>query len=253
MDRRSALERLDALRAGSDDLSEPEMAGLADALSLDDRLRLDFDRRRDWDRGITAAIRDVPVPEGLRDRLITRLSDQADRRPRPASRSRRRFLAAAAGLAASAVSGLVYWEVAAARDPVTMAEARDAAQQLLVQSEAPAFNSDFTPSLPDPRWQTRLRVHEPVYGAIDRDGHRAAAWHISSQSRARWRAVVVAVPLGDFASPPEANSISDRDYVPGGKVKGVRTVRWTQNGFVYVCCVDDLESLIAELENTRFA
>ena len=74
MNARTALERLDAVRPGSDDLSETEMAGLEEALAEDAELRTEFDRRREWDRGIAEALRDVPVPEGLKGRLLTRLA-----------------------------------------------------------------------------------------------------------------------------------------------------------------------------------
>ena len=254
MNRQTALERLDAIRVGSDDFSDPEMAGLADALAGDDGLQEEFDRRRDWDARIAGAVRDVPVPDGLKDRLITRLSQAEGLPTRPVTTSRRRMLATFSALAAGLAAGIVYWTVTGMNDPVTTAEARDAAEQVIsAQTDLVPFDGRFTPSLPD-RWQRQLRVHQPAYGVLGPSGsHRAAAWHVSSHGGGEWHAVVVAVPVGDFASPPEATSISDRDYVPGGNMKGIQTVRWTQDGFVYVCCVDRLDALIAELENAPLA
>lgn len=256
MDRQTALERLDAVRPGSDDFSDPEMAGLQDALAADGRLRAEFDRRRDWDLGIAAAVRDVPVPEGLKDRLLTRLATaETVAPPRPASPGRRRALVALSAAAVSLVAGVIYWTVAGSHAPVAVAEARDAAAELLAGriKEVP-FNGDFEPKLPADEWETRLRVVSRDLGMLAEGGeHRAVAWRVRSSGRATWQAVLVAVPADGVVSPPEADSVFDRDYLPGGKLSGIQTVRWTQGGVVYVCCTDDLDALINELGTSRLA
>lgn len=257
MNPRTALERLDAVRPGSDDLSGPEMAGLADALAGDAELRAEFDRRRGWDREIASAIRDVPVPDGLKDRLLARLAmpEPASAPPRT-SLSRRRLIMSLATLATGIAAGVVYWTAADSPSPVSVAEMRDAATELLSPRAADVpFNDDFDPRLPE-TWKTRLKVTAGPLGVLAEDGGpRAAAWRVRSRGRAGWLAVVVAVPVDRVESPPTADSISDRDYVANPKASGVRTVQWTQDGFVYVCCVTDpdLDTLIGELETVRFA
>lgn len=257
MDRRTALERLDAVRLGSDDLSEPEMAGLRDALAADGDLRTEFDRRHDWDRGIAAAVRDVPIPIGLKDRLLTRLaSAEAVAPPRPTSPSRRRALAALTAVAAALLAGVIYWGVSNSHKPVTVTEARDAASALLSPSaEDTPFNGSFDPKLPSPVWETRLTI-APLrrLGLLAEDGeHRAAAWRVRSGGRAPWQAILVAIPVENVVSPPQAKDIIDRDYVPDGPGSRLRSVSWTQDGFVYICCSDGLDDLISELHRSRLA
>ena len=74
MNARSALERLDAVRPGSDDLSLPEMAGLGDALTNDPALAAEYRRRQAWDRAVAVSMHDVAVPEGAKERLLERLA-----------------------------------------------------------------------------------------------------------------------------------------------------------------------------------
>jgi hypothetical protein len=250
MDRQTALERLDAVRPGSDDLSDPEMAGLSDALAGDNDLRAEFDRRRNWDRGIASAVRDVPVPEGLKGRLLTRLAAaETVIPPRPVSRSRRRVLASLSAAAAALMAGAIYWTIAGSHEPVTIAEARDAAAEVLMgRGDDVPFNGDVDPKVPT-GWETRFGIGSPVLGLLADSGeHRAAAWRVRSTRGAHWQAVLVAIPVDDVVSPSTAASISDRDYVPGGNVSGVQTVSWTQGGFVYVCCTNNLDALIGELD-----
>lgn len=258
MDRRTALERLDAVRPGSDDLSDPEMAGVRDALAGDDELRSEFDHLREWDRGLAAAMHGAPVPAGLKDRLLTRLAEPGPGPPaRATSLGRRRMLASLATIAAGVAAATVYWTVTDSHEPVTLAEARDAAAGLLdPRAEGVPFNGDFEPKLPDSSWESRLTVVPRRFGLLGENGeHRAAAWRVSSGGRAAWQAVLVAIPIDDVASPPVADAISDRDYLPPGQMAGLQSVSWTQGDFVYVCVVErgGLDALMDELHNARFA
>ncbi len=72
-------DAIESCRPGSDDLSLPEMAPLAEMLSADTALSADtvlhatFNRIQRLDRRIAAATRDVPVPAGLVERVLARL------------------------------------------------------------------------------------------------------------------------------------------------------------------------------------
>lgn len=76
--RRSWQHLIDCCRPGSDDASQPEMAELAQGLAADDDLRALYQRSQRFDTAIAAAFHDVPVPEGLADRLQRRLAERQD-------------------------------------------------------------------------------------------------------------------------------------------------------------------------------
>lgn len=73
-------DAIESCRPGSDDLSLPEMAQLAEALSADAGLRASFNRVQRLDRRIAAATRDVSVPGGLAERILARLQVPAANR-----------------------------------------------------------------------------------------------------------------------------------------------------------------------------
>jgi len=68
------LERLDACRPGSNDLADPEMEILATRLATSPELDELRQRLQRLDRELGHAFRDVPVPEGLADRILARLA-----------------------------------------------------------------------------------------------------------------------------------------------------------------------------------
>ena len=231
MDRRTVLERLDAVRPGSDDLSLPEMAEAGDALERDSRLAEAFDRLQEWDGRIAVAMQDVPVPADLKDRLLSRLADsEATTRQAARRHSRRRVLAIVSGLAASLVAGGLFW-AATSTEPVTVAEMRDAAGALLSRRAVDVpFDGGFEPRLPSGSLRTRLRFSEPAVGLLDQ---RVAAWRFTTGGRRPLQGVLAVTPVENVATPPEADSIFDREYVAAGNA-----VAWKEGDFVYVCYVD---------------
>jgi hypothetical protein len=68
---RELREAVDACRPGHDDLQLPEMASLREVLVRDEGIRRLFERTRRIDTEIARAMRDVAVPEGLEQRLLT--------------------------------------------------------------------------------------------------------------------------------------------------------------------------------------
>jgi hypothetical protein len=122
-------EAMEACRPGSDDLSDPGLAILAERLAAGGELKEVFDRLQQVDGSLAEAFRDVPVPGGLADRITARLA-AADEAPdtsgekrdaggaapsfpigaaaeRPRRLSRRWLLGAAGGVAAAAASIVV--------------------------------------------------------------------------------------------------------------------------------------------------
>lgn len=68
------LEAIEACRPGSDDLADPALTDLADQLETDPELRELYERLQRVDGRLAAVFADVPVPEGLAQRIIDRLA-----------------------------------------------------------------------------------------------------------------------------------------------------------------------------------
>jgi hypothetical protein len=66
-------EQLDACRPGSNDLDLPELAALRQRLARDAKLAEQFEHIVQFDLRIAAALRDVPVPSDLGERILARL------------------------------------------------------------------------------------------------------------------------------------------------------------------------------------
>jgi hypothetical protein len=69
------IEAIEACRPQSDDHLQPDLAPLAAKLAGSARLREAFERIQKTDAAIGRAVREVPVPEGLADRLLVRLAE----------------------------------------------------------------------------------------------------------------------------------------------------------------------------------
>jgi hypothetical protein len=69
------IEAIEACRPQSDDLLQPDLAFLAVELAGNAQLQETFERVQKTDAAIGRVFRDVPVPEGLVDRLIVRLAE----------------------------------------------------------------------------------------------------------------------------------------------------------------------------------
>ena len=72
--KRRILEALEACRPGSDDVADPALEYLAAELDANPELEVLYGRLQRVDETLAAAFRDVPVPEGLQQRLLDRLA-----------------------------------------------------------------------------------------------------------------------------------------------------------------------------------
>jgi hypothetical protein len=68
------LEALEACRPGSDDLKDPALAFLAEQLAADPQLAELAERLTRVDSSVAEAFGDVPLPDGLADRIMARLA-----------------------------------------------------------------------------------------------------------------------------------------------------------------------------------
>ncbi|MGA2034471.1 MAG: hypothetical protein ABSG68_19670 [Thermoguttaceae bacterium] len=75
------LEALEACRPGSEDRRDPGLAPLDERLAQDPELRERYRRTQSIDASLAAAFQDVPIPQGLSDRLLARLADATREAP----------------------------------------------------------------------------------------------------------------------------------------------------------------------------
>ena len=95
------LEAMEACRPGSDDLADPAMGELEAELDRNRKLAGIFQRLQKLDVALAGAIQDVPVPPGLRDRLMAAVALPAVVRKTPARRRIRSSLFIFAGAVAA--------------------------------------------------------------------------------------------------------------------------------------------------------
>jgi hypothetical protein len=72
-------QAIDACRPGSDDLQQPEMAALAEAIRCDPDVRRRYECSQQFDALVRDPFRDVPVPDGLEERLLAAIGSSLDR------------------------------------------------------------------------------------------------------------------------------------------------------------------------------
>jgi hypothetical protein len=153
MDRRTR-EGIEACRPGSDDLQSQELADVARRVQEDPRAQDVYARVQKWDAAVSSAMEQVPVPEGLAERLLARLGASPSGAPleraiagaqikasdadsaagvqpgqrvrHGASWPRRKWLSAAAAVAATVVTAVYLAEYFSATSDTPLEELADA-------------------------------------------------------------------------------------------------------------------------------
>ncbi len=96
------LQALEVCRPGSNDANDPALDFLADELASNPKLRELYERLQQTDATLTACFRDVPVPEGLQERLLAHLAEAAPPVQPRSNVTRRRWILAAGSLVGTA-------------------------------------------------------------------------------------------------------------------------------------------------------
>jgi len=248
MDSRPLHELLDACRPGSDDLAQPEMAKARAELETNATARRHAARVEQFDRHVAAALHDVPLPEGLRERLLAKLAanatpaevsakvdsvigvgGEAIPSAHAAGGRRRRFvlatmgalaaLAACALIAVSLSSGDAHW------GPVTVAEAAaPTLEEYVLRIKAP--NAGELPAYPLSQFVLAGR-QPPRFKVGNIAGCSGVAYRLQSRQ---------GVPGVLFVLKPWASleGFPSRPATPQVDTAGRIAVSWAEQGRLYV-------------------
>jgi hypothetical protein len=252
MDCGTIRQQLDAIRPDSDDRSD---AGLREASAHLDRCshcREVFEARQEFDREVGRQMRDVPLPEGLKERLLAALQaappvSPGSREPAARRPSRRRPLRAwplvAAGLLAAVALG---WAVLRPGEtPLSLEAARTTVAEQMANERLDPFDGSFDATV-NPTWSGLLKL-TPECRGIDVNGsgrHDAAVYGFSARVGHRpLKGTLVVFATGRISNPPvESAPISSNVFY--SPQPGVVCLVGNQ---VYLCYVEgdrsDLDAL----------
>ncbi|HUT13882.1 MAG TPA: hypothetical protein VMY42_25560 [Thermoguttaceae bacterium] len=195
------LEAIEACRPGSDDMADGELAFLAAELEAHPELADLYDRLQRTDEVVAAAFREVPVPEGLEQRLLDHLAAAraadtlaadsrkataalAEDRPVVAAvrprRFSRRWLIAGGTLtttAAAVLVAVVVWMLNHGPQPYTKQMVLEDAQRFFIDESRELGPIRTYPNEPPPA-DYRIRPEQlgqmlqwrPITGFLDCDG-----------------------------------------------------------------------------------
>ncbi len=261
---KTALEQLEAARPGFLDREDPDLAAAFALIENDPVARKQFERRQATDRKIGEAVRAVPVPEGLQDRLHAavaskaQVSSNSNNNQGPASRSRRIYrVVAAAVLTCSFVLG--FWLIQSQTPQLDLAEVQSSipfeSDEL---STLPAFQGDFDPILPSGGWldERRISFGSAIKGyPTNADSHSLAVREFRFRDprdsrRSNLRGVLVTIPTAELSTIPDGRSFTDGTYRSLATRHGLAIRSWREDGLVYICFVPitQQDALVRSLE-----
>ncbi|MFO1005759.1 MAG: hypothetical protein U0929_07370 [Planctomycetaceae bacterium] len=199
----------------------------------------------EWDANLHAAMTNVPIPDGLHERLLAQLARSTaptTATQTPPQAHRRSFQQVASWLALSLLlfAGTAYWLVRAPRLPLASVE-NGAIQQLRNHrdSELVAFDQSFAAEVSDSKWQ-KVCQSKPIGVNLDqRAGHDLAAFRVNIPTL-RFRGWLVLVPISRIVDIPSSTYLDATHYA--------QTAAWHDDRFVYICLAEQgsLETLIAQ-------
>ncbi len=191
----------------------------------------------EWDSRLQTVMTDVPVPEGVRERLMSPFVNSAPlatpvlTTKSPLRRSRAWGLTGMSLSLALAIGMFFWWNTPA---PMQTAWIGTVAIQALSGRQAVplvAFDGSFAAEIADARWR---RVCDPQPVGLDLDGragHDAAAYRVNIPSL-RFRGWLVVVPVSRISDIPESLAPVTIAYS--------QAAAWRDDGekYVFICVTD---------------
>ncbi len=198
----------------------------------------------EWDSRLHAAMTAVPMPEGVRERLLAQLSKStpaaaAQSIPQAPARRMLKWVVFGLSLSMALAVGLFFWSNTPSQ--MLTAEVGKSAAEMLTRPGTPpdAFDGSFSTTLAEERWQ-RVCPAPPVgLDLDDRAGHDVAAYQVNIPSL-RFRGWLVMVPVSRISDVPESQVPVSLDYS--------QMASWRDDKYVYVCVAEEgsLKTLIAQ-------
>ncbi|MBM84146.1 MAG: hypothetical protein CMJ78_26630 [Planctomycetaceae bacterium] len=258
----SVIEILECVRPNSDDLALPEMADAAAHLETCQRCSKQFAAMRQNDSQVAAAVLNVPIPEGLRERILAQVqsnttelagdSNSADATGQKLQR-RQSWKWAAVVSACVFFGGVFLLSRIWGGGQVSLAEFRE----LSITNESEllawrAFDESFAAGVPFGWSRSRsIRFDDEVRGYVLReDTHDVAAFGFTfNTGRKQVRGNLLVIPIDDVADVPTATRFASAKVVY--LYDKYATVAWKSATSVYVCFVEggpgNLETLQSRL------
>ena len=251
-------EQIDACRPGSRELAAPELAELSQAMANNADVAAEFARSQAFDGAVARALVDVPVPEGLVDRLLAAAANASAVEPpgagelEPAAKSakrrqlrvRRWQLLAGASLALSLLIGIVSYQWFTPSRVVTQQELSSAVASWLTQVQPTAWTplvrgtyprgiaSDTAVPAPPQSFQT-IRFRSPAGWSAN-----VTALNLSSAGRPNGPQALLFVVRSSarFIVPPNPSSTKRLDLS-----RGMKAVAWQRmnSPWLYVLAVEE--------------
>ncbi|MCA9115379.1 MAG: hypothetical protein KDA79_09850 [Planctomycetaceae bacterium] len=252
--------------------AEQQIAAAAGLLAEDPLLASEFALRQQWDRQIARAMIDVPVPVGLKQRLLDSLAEAssaeaaglddvpatqpasdpaADRltsipssssaaagsAAQPVGSSRRFWLRTSLATSAALLLGTFAWWSALPR-PVQFELAR--LQRVTVDdlNSRPAFEGQYTATLPAGWEYSDLHLAQSPQAVLVGEAAEPVAgyaFQVNTRRLGTIRGVLLVVPVELLDSPVENTSIDGPvSYVTSGETV-YTTVAWREGPLAYIC------------------
>lgn len=281
-----ALLQLEVARPGSDDLQSSELRLASAHLDGCAECQSTFQGLQALDRRVSATMLDVPIPAGLKGRLLDSLNlttseptatesvstesvpAETVEKNRPAApqpvptgfnRVRVRIVAAISVSALLLVGLFVFFPSQPPRPKFTLDTVRDSANLQLAALKP--FDGNFQPQLPPGPWlrSSQISIKTPPKGDLrDESGaHRAASYGFSVQNdRGRvFNGVLLVIPQSVLDDSP-ANATFSSIGVQGNYIsksgEKFHAVAWKSGKFVYVCFIPAGNEGLKSLEDVLY-
>lgn len=239
IDRDTLQDMVDSCRPGSQDVHEPEMQPLADAIAKDEKLGRAYQATQRADARIGQAFQNVAPPAGLATRILGSLDLSVDESPvaerafPTASRwNRRRLLVAGMAIAstvAASVVAMIYIQPGPERDISNADDRRLIVQEWSaeVDAEGPGWSStEITPDgFPPPR-----SMRFPAWRWKMLTSGKVVCYELHPTEPGRVLVFVASRPASGLPSSPQ---IPGPSPYPGH----VLSTAWVRDGLVYVLTV----------------
>eukprot|EP00913_Durusdinium_trenchii_P008908 g8374.t1 len=273
--------QLDAARPGFDDDQSSDLRSASAHIDDCSDCRREFQARQTLDLRISDAMRDVAIPDGLKERLFESLnlggaafssSDSKHHEAIPVEpvarvNSKTGFndvrvrIAAAVSVSAVLVAALCF--LFPPRTPharFTLSDVRHSADLRL--DTLPAFDGNFEPELPKGPWlrSPQITVVTPPKGDLKNKAglHRSAsyAFRVRDQHGRVYHGVLLAIPRSMLDDEPDRDAFDSADDEQGkylSKAGGkFHSVAWKEGKFVYVCFISVEGEGLKTLENALY-